>query len=586
MIHDFLSRAKSGESIFIDEVDSAFAGSPNKVVCRIDLAIGGQEQFLIELPQISGDNAEEIAFIHEYFYAWIYNMISTFGGRQMTLYTQPGNAFTENLCASLDNVFQLNVPKKERSGYGKCLNVTDRVNASLGYPPFRFVYCCQEPAASAVSEKPASNAAEHFLNAVEKSQTGRYCGIDIGGTDIKVVGICDKSICAVREYDWNPSLFKTTEPFFDPVEKLTRAVRAALSLPESSSDEAKALCSTMLAGSTPLDEADMIAARLEELYPPIPLDGIGVSFPDVIIRDMIVGGETLKTRGMREANEDYDSEFAKMRTLKDRLGAFCTPDASFHMANDGSLAAYTAAVEWAFSETDRARIPDGVFAHTLGTELGSGWVDEEGQIPQIPLEIYNCIIDLGDYPARKYAADDIRSVQNFNTNLNGTLQKYACQYGAYRIALKKFLAEAPEEYKKLFDLGYLYENERGVFVVTKPKDMRKALLEYLMNLACEGQPQAEEVFREIGRTLSVTTYVTNKLLAPKARSRVLFGRFVKKPRCFELMQEGANLHFPVELIAADGGLAFTPQMLELDRDPVYTVAQFGQAVGALFYSNS
>jgi hypothetical protein len=37
-----------------------------------------------------------------------------------------------------------------------------------------------------------------------------------------------------------------------------------------------------------------------------------------------------------------------------------------------------------------------VFAHTLGTELGTGWIDETGAIPQIPLEVYNCVIDLGN----------------------------------------------------------------------------------------------------------------------------------------------------------------------------------------------
>ena len=283
---------------------------------------------------------------------------------------------------------------------------------------------------------------------------------------------------------------------------------------------------------------------------------------------------------------NYDAEFAKLRGFKKRLQVFCTPDAPIHMANDGSLAAYTAAVEWSFSEQDAEKIPVGVFAHTLGTELGSGWVDEEGKIPQIPLEIYNCVIDLGSYPARNYDPTDVRSVSNFNTGLQGTLQKYTSQYGAYRIALRRFREEAPEEYEKLFALGYLEEREEGIFVVTKPKDRRKELLEYLMNLACSGQKQAEDVFREIGSCLSVATHVTNTLLAPKATSRVIFGRFVKKRRVFELMQEGANAHTPVELIAADGGLAFTPQMLELDAHPVYTVAQFGQAVGAMFYANS
>jgi len=67
---------------------------------------------------------------------------------------------------------------------------------------------------------------------------------------------------------------------------------------------------------------------------------------------------------------------------------------------------------------------------------------------------------------------------------------------------------------------------------------------------------------------------------------VLFGRFVKHKRCFELMQEGANARNPVTFVAGDGNLAFTPLMLDLKNDPAHTVAQFGQAVGAAYFAAS
>lgn len=586
MVAELLKKAKNGESVFIDEVDRAFQAEPNRIGCAVELAIGGAKQFLIALPEILEADQEQIAFVREYFYASVYNIISTYGGKQMTLRCPASQSFAWELCASLDQVFQVALPKAQRSGYGKCLNVTDRINAALGHPAFRFVV--EDAAPEEVRNVPdaAADAVECFRDTVKESRKGRYCGIDIGGTDIKVIGVLDETVRAVREFDWNPALFRTVEELVRPVEILTESIRMALSVPENAPREDLELCTRMLACGTELEEVCRIIAELSTRYSVFALDGIGVSFPDVVIEDMIVGGETLKTKGMREASADYDAEFAKMQTFKERLQMFCTADAPIHMANDGSLAAYTAAVEWAWSPENTWRVPDGVFAHTLGTELGSGWVDEAGKIPQIPLEIYNCVIDLGSYPARTYDPTDVRSVSNFNTGLHGTLQKYTSQYGAYRIALRRFREEAPEEYEKFFTLGYLQEDDNGIFVVTKPKDRRKELLEYLMNLACSGQPQAEDVFREIGACLSVATHVTNSLLEPKVKSRVLFGRFVKKRRVFELMQEGANSHNPVELLAADGGLAFTPQMLELDRHPVYTVAQFGQAVGAMFYANS
>ena len=91
----------------------------------------------------------------------------------------------------------------------------------------------------------------------------------------------------------------------------------------------------------------------------------------------------------------------------------------------------------------------GVFAHTLGTELGTGWVTETGAIPDIPLEVYNFIIDLGCWPERAFEPDDLRSVNNFNTGLPGTLQKYCSQSGVFRLALKRFSSERPDLLREL-----------------------------------------------------------------------------------------------------------------------------------------
>ena len=105
-----------------------------------------------------------------------------------------------------------------------------------------------------------------------------------------------------------------------------------------------------------------------------------------------------------------------------------------------------------------------------------------------------------------------------------------------------------------------------------------------MNRACEGQPQMEQIFREIGRCLYAAWCVAEDILAPAVKSRVLFGRFVKKEHCFRLMEQGVHSQALVELYAADSSLAYTPLMLDLEHDPVRTVAQFGQAVGAVYFA--
>lgn len=581
MMQEFLGRAERGEPVFISDIRKAFSAGKTSITCVLEPVIGGEQHWEIRFP--AAKNARELAFLREYWYANLYNLISTFGGKRMTLYVSPEDAFAAELCETLDDVFQVRRPKRERRGYGKCLNVTDRINAAMGEEPFSFRAVAGRYEGTA-RHKPAADALASFRSAADKARKSTLCGIDIGGTDIKVVGIRGGRIVAVKEYDWFPAEMVQMEQIIEPIRLMARVVRTAMSLPDT--EEANTLREQMLKKDVSNETMAAVAEACRQTYgEPLLLDGIGVCFPDVVIGDRIVGGETYKTRGVRGTAADYETEFSKLSKLKELLLEQCRTGGSVHMANDGALAAYTAAVELAHS--DRAgSVANGVFAHTLGTELGTGWIDETGEIPPIPLEVYNCIIDLGDHPARAYHELDARSINNFNTGLAGTLQKYCSQSGAYRLALRLFEERAPERYAELFDHGFLQNRDGGVFVALSPADMRKPLLEYLMRLAAEGDPTAETIFRQIGEYLAVTFEETEWMLAPKSKQRVLFGRFVKHKRCFELLQEGANARGPVEFVAGDGNLAFTPLMLDLKQDPIHTVAQFGQAVGAAYFAAS
>ena len=93
-----------------------------------------------------------------------------------------------------------------------------------------------------------------------------------------------------------------------------------------------------------------------------------------------------------------------------------------------------------------------------------------------------------------------------------------------------------------------------------------------------------ELFRQVGESLGVTYLETDYILNPEAKTRTLFGRLVKNPICFQLLCQGAKRIVP-ELVqyAADSSLANTDLMKQLEAHPDYTVAQFAQAVGAVFY---
>ncbi|MFH1879474.1 MAG: hypothetical protein ABIK64_01615, partial [Bacillota bacterium] len=576
MIQALLAKAELGENVYITDVRDAFSLGGTKIVCMLEPAIGAMRQWELRLPQT--EDPRELAFVQEYFYACIYNIISTFGGLRMALCLSPVDAFAQSICATLQDVFQVVLAKSGRSGYGKCLNVADRINAAFGQPPFAFHTGTHE--ADVRVEQPAAGAEalSAFHAASQKARSATLCGIDIGGTDIKVIGTRNGRITAVKEFDWNPSEMTKVEDVIDKVLLMTDLMAAVMSLPNT--PQARNLRAEMLNKDASVDEMRGAIRLAADTFGPLLLfDGIGVCFPDVVLNDIIVGGETYKTRGIRAASNDYEEEFARLKKLPLLILERCRQDGAVHIANDGSLAAYTAAVEIAHSP-DSGMVTDGVLAHTLGTEFGSGWIDESGAIPQIPLEIYNCIIDIGNYPARAYDVNDVRSVNNFNTGLSGTLQKYCSQSGAYRLAMRMFETCEPQRIDELFDRGFLSRRGGGVYVAAQPADMRKPMLEYLMRLASGGDAVSEQIFREIGEFLAVTFEETEFLLRQKTKLRVLLGRFVKHQRCSELMQEGVNRRLSTQFVSGDSDLAFTPLMKDLRDDPEHTIAQFGQAVGA------
>jgi hypothetical protein len=123
-------------------------------------------------------------------------------------------------------------------------------------------------------------------------------------------------------------------------------------------------------------------------------------------------------------------------------------------------------------------------------------------------------------------------------------------------------------------------------VPTEPQDMRKPLLQFLMQIPERRNGTVlDRIFRELGEFLAVAWLETEWLLGPAAKARILFGGLVTQPARFSLIVEGARRLAPqLELIAADE-IVHTPLMTELKCRHGGSVAQFGQAIGAVHYAN-
>ena len=583
MLQQFIRAARADRCVYISDVRDAFqSGGTRPFHYHVTLYDGSVRRFALRAPRC--ETPEESAFVEGYLNAMLYNTLSALGAKAIAVYVDMGDAPMAAYVRRLDDIFQVRLPIAKRSGYGKCLNVNQRTLVSLCGPQARFAFALKD-----IAEEPAvpAPAAAHagapvFAALPERAKRGMRMGMDIGGTDVKLVAALDGRLCAFKEYDWNPAACTLAEQLIGPLVLLTRLMRAAVCM------EAAGLGDRVPAGAFDKSAGDgEMATAVDEMEALLGeklrgFDGIGLCFPDVVIKNRIIGGETHKTRGMRmNTSVDYEAQFARITDLCDILSAYTAPGGAVMNTNDGPMAAFTTAVEQAAAGKN---LSDGFFAHTLGTELGTGWILPDGSIPEIPLEVYNFIIDLGSFAQRAYDPDDVRSVLNFNTGLPGTLQKYTSQSGVFRLAAKYLPEGDPAAYRGAFEKALFVRDGARIVVPTAPKDMRKPCLEYFMK-AAEKSVACAELFREIGEYLAVTWRETEYILQPPCKTRTLFGRLVKTQTCFDLMCAGARRIAPnIAQEVADEGLANTDLMRQLAAHPVYTVAQFAQAVGAVYFA--
>ncbi|TAJ99582.1 MAG: hypothetical protein EPO36_11005 [Chloroflexota bacterium] len=601
VVRDLVDAAKGGRPVYISTVRERLEGLDPAASFRVTATLQGFDArvraFSFALPKFASLAFDERAMIIEYVLASLYNIISTVGGRGLTLETSDDDGDGVELAAIFEQEFGIGLARLDRPGYGRAINVAERMDEAVSPEgtPDRGMFRLARRMPSESREMPVSRAGPggSIAELCDRSRQGlvgaAICGIDVGGTDIKLCLAVDGQVASFLEYDWFPAAFTAVDQIIDPIVLLVRLLRldgaCARGLPNTAA-VAEVLQPAFGRGASLAVIEAAVRAGEALLAEPFALDAIGVCFPDVVVRDKIVGGEVYKTRGMRDhLGAAYEGEFRRLSSLSEELRTFVRPGGVVGIVNDGPMAAFTATVE--LGAAAPASIKDGVFAHTLGTELGSGWVTEDGEIPEIPLEIYNCILDLGSYPERAFAPDDVRSVNNFNTRLAGTLQKYTSQSGVFRLAAKYLPEQDPALYAELLDRGLLEGSPSGLFVPTEPRDMRKPLLELLMAAAeAGGHPAVDRIFREVGEFMAVAWLESKWLLDPAVAQRILFGRLVKRRVCFDLMVEGARSIAPsLVLEVADDEMANTDLMRQLRDSDRYTVAQFAQAIGAIHYAN-
>lgn len=205
MLNKFCSLSQKGEAVWINDVRAAFDADKNArpLTLRLTCLDGSGRGYDCPVPRWS--NAQERGFVRDYLTARIFNVLSCWSGRELTAYFDTDDtelaALVEECIAAFGSV----------PGLKKVLNVAARLCRGTGNAPFEMKTgdIAAMPVLKSTVEKNAGQLGGRLRAAVDGCARGAYCGMDVGGTDIKLAVSLDGRLIAVKEYDWNPAASPT-----------------------------------------------------------------------------------------------------------------------------------------------------------------------------------------------------------------------------------------------------------------------------------------------------------------------------------------------------------------------------------------
>lgn len=179
-------------------------------------------------------------------------------------------------------------------------------------------------------------------------RTGSHIGVDLGGSDLKVVALKDGELCFHAKQNWNPRTFEEPDKHLEYLRHW-------------------------------IGEAQRQAGFKR-------FDGLGISTAGVVVGSEI----PLSGLGAGLAPHHYDESFRCMADhLSEHFGGV-----PVQVMHDGDAAALWVAVDMGLTD---------VLGLAFGTGLGAGYVDAEGQLTGALCEIGKCIVDMApDAPEHIY----------------------------------------------------------------------------------------------------------------------------------------------------------------------------------------
>ncbi|MDI9491238.1 MAG: ROK family protein [Clostridiaceae bacterium] len=490
-----------------------------------------------------------------YLVALVNNIISTFGGLDLQIYYDKSCADQNNLFLNLDNVFQIS--ESTRTSYGSFINYSDRINRHFNKPNFKFSYyhfdekiSLKENEKFSIRELEAPSIKISNSEITDLPNNQIWISLDVGGNSIKGVLYQNGNILSMKDYSWFPARMTEADEFNGGIENVIRFLLKEIGFENDLSKK---------------------------------VDAMIIGYPDIIIDNKIIGGETYKHLGIRTKYcNNYEQEYRKLYSLDELLQKYLKNDGKLIILNDGNVAALIETIE-------RILLPDEygkdflTMVHTIGTEMGTGFLSSIPIVQKIPLECYQYVIDLGMQNYSKYVPSDIRSINNTNSEISGTVQKYVTQMGLFRLSITDMLENDPNSFQQLITEGFIEYRGNELRVVTDPEDMRSKLTYFLTDeMLHKGNKSVRRALLQMGHALAATIDQVKMIIPEMGTERVLSGGIVSDTIAYNTLKEGLHSVKPTYNISRLGD---KPSKLPLVQSLPPNKRSFQIAVGELYVLN-
>ncbi len=551
---------------------------------------GRWRHLTFDMPRGAGLSLREALF-ERYLLAMMNNMVVSFAGASLSVYIDMEDEALKAVATRAIAAFDAGATHNRRQGYGVYLNYASRMNKFLGLAKFeirlldRSSLEVPDPAKQFMLYQPRDAGRERAL--LRKSATElsgkRFCSLDVGGNSIKAAVVSDGRVLVLKEFKWYPTGIQWAVEMNGAQLLVIRFMALMTRLIESGGNPVSYKSAMDPAASFSLLDAACDALEARGLSAEGLFDAIVIGFPDIVVNGKIAGGESFKHQGMKTNPEvDYETEFFKTSSLDDLARPFAREGGSVVVLNDGNAASYLTSVEQAFLE--ESIIGDyGLFANTIGTEMGTGFISRGGTIQHVPLEGFQHVIDLGLTRAAGYPARDLRSTASMNTGIPGTVQKYISQLGLFRMCICAFLAEQPGMVDQFIREGLVEKTGDGMLAAAvEPIDRRGDLTRRLVKLLEAGEEVVERAFLTMGKAMGVLIDEDLKIFPEIPPTRLVSGGIVASDRAFECLLKGLEGHNGAyRLIRLDETAMASPLMKKMTSEE----RNFTVAIGSSYIGN-